>query len=198
MMPFIQEPIKNQRFEIGRIINLMRCAECEHKSECEGKNFFLSCNNYCTKMKPKKYKRPEDFWKIWKENNPKIVENIFECAKDEIDNPLMELFTDVVDWGMTIPKGVYWRVKPYYYNGIEFVRIATRTERKFTGDDFIAYGGVYYEGGKIEISYATYGYVPRIPERVYRLIDRIYDYMNELLELWKKDFEKEEKEGEKI
>ena len=37
MMPLIQEPIKNQRFEIGKTINLMRCAECKHKSECEGK-----------------------------------------------------------------------------------------------------------------------------------------------------------------
>lgn len=189
MMPFVQEPIKNQRFEIGKTINLMKCAECEHKSECERKNFFLSCDNYCTKMKPKKYKRPEDFWKIWKENNPKIVENVFECVTGEMDSPLMELFTDVVDCGATFPKSVYWRPRRYYYNGIEFVKMATRTERQFTGDDWVTYGNVYYEGGKIRIGYATYRYVPRIPDCVYRLIDNIYDYMNALLELWKKNKE---------
>ena len=73
MMPFIREPIKNQRFEIGRTINLMKCAGCEHRSECEGKRLFLSCGNYCPEMKTKKYKHPEDFWKVWKENNHKIV-----------------------------------------------------------------------------------------------------------------------------
>lgn len=189
MMPFIQEPIKNQRFEIGRIINPMGCFECGHGSECERKHLFLSCNNYCTKMRPKKYKHPEEFWRIWKENNPKIVENVFGCIKDEIDNPLMELFTDVVDCGATFPKGVYWRPRSYYYNGIEFVKMATRTERKFTGDDWVAYGDVYYEDGKIRIGYATYSRVPQIPERVYKLIDKVYDYMNALLELWRKEKE---------
>ena len=140
-------------------------------------------------MKPKKYKHPEDFWKIWKENNPKIVENVFECVAGEMDSPLMGLFTDVVDCGATFPKGVYWRPRRYYYNGIELVKMATRTERQFTGDDWVTYGDVYYEGGKIRIGYATYSRVPRIPERVYKLIDNVYDYMNALLELWKKEKE---------
>ena len=189
MMPFIREPIKNQKFELGRTINLMRCAECEHKSECERKSFFLSCGNYCRKMKTKKYKRPEDFWKVWKENNPKIVENVFECIKNEVDNPLMELFADVVDYGATFPKSVYWRPRRYYHNGVEFVRMATRAERKFTRDDWVAYGDVYYEDGKTRIGYAPYSSVPEIPERVYKLIDKVCDYMYALLELWRKEKE---------
>ena len=187
MMPFIREPIKNQRFEIGRTINLMKCAGCEHRSECEGKRLFLSCGNYCPEMKTKKYKHPEDFWKVWKENNPKIVENVFECVENEIDGPLMELFTDVVDCGVTFLKGVYWKPRSYYHNGIEFVKMATRAERKLMRDDWIAYGDVYYENGKIRMSYAPYSRVPRIPESVYKLIDSVYEYMNALLELWKKD-----------
>lgn len=194
MMPLIQELIKNQKFEIGKTINLMRCAECKHKSECEGKSLFLSCGNYCPQMKTKKYKHPEDFWKVWKENNPEIVENVFECIKSDIDNPLIELFTDVVDCGATFPKGVYWRPRRYYYNGIEFVKMATRTERQFTGDDWVAYGDVYYEDGKIRMGYAPYSCVPWIPERVHKLIDKVYDYMNALLELWRKE---KGQEGEK-
>ena len=50
-------------------------------------------------------------------------------------------------------------------------------------------GDVYYESGKIRMGYAPYSRVPRIPERVYKLIDKVCDYMKALLELWKKEKE---------
>lgn len=65
-------------------------------------------------------------------------------------------------------------------NGISLLRKATRAERSYLGNDFVEFGDVFYENGRIIAFCNCYA-----PEKVIKLKDRIENYMKRILELWK-------------
>lgn len=81
-------PIKNQRFDIGRTINLAIC-DCK---KCD----FMNCpkNNYAPKMKRKRHTVGE-FIKFYEEELSK-----YGYLTDELIDEFMDLFS--------FPKGTYW------------------------------------------------------------------------------------------
>lgn len=110
------EPIKNQKFDIGRTINFAKC-DCE---KCD----YMHCpkNNYCVKMKQSKYS----------------IEEFVAEMKDEIKKK-GNIYDYLSDWdGMTefidaciggFPKGTYWNNS---YGDLELV---TQNRGKY-GPDF--------------------------------------------------------------
>lgn len=110
------EPIKNQKFDIGRTINFAKC-DCE---KCD----YMHCpkNNYCVKMKQSKYS----------------IEEFVAEMKEEIKNK-GNIYDYLSDWdGMTefmdaciggFPKGTYWNNS---YGDLELV---TQNRGKY-GPDF--------------------------------------------------------------
>lgn len=120
-MKFKQEPVKNQKFEIGRTINFMKCGTYE---ECKGGCDYMHCPNYARKMKQVKYK-VEEFY----EENKEILSkpNCFE------KNDLIVDFMDACV--RSFPRGTYWDTDGYYLN---LVTRSTARERKVFGDgDFV-------------------------------------------------------------
>lgn len=110
------EPIKNQKFDIGRTINFAKC-DCE---KCD----YMHCpkNNYCVQMKQSKY----------------TIEEFVAEMKDEIKKK-GSIYNYLSDWeGMTefmdaciggFPKGTYWNNS---YGDLELV---TQNRGKY-GPDF--------------------------------------------------------------
>lgn len=174
MMPVKWEVVKNQRFDVTRVINVLKCSECKNKCD------YMRCDNYCRKTTIKKYKNPDEFWKAWKENNSQLAKEPFKYSDDDEENNLGKLFEDVIDFGITFPKGIYWCPKYFTHNGISLLRKATRVERSYLGNDFVEFGDVFYENGRIIAFCNCYA-----PERVIKLKDRIENYMKRILELWK-------------
>ena len=95
-MEFKLVPAKNQKFDVGKVINLTKC-DCK---ECN----FMHCpkNNYALKMVQKKY----------------TVQEFFEANKDKIMKKgsirnffNYETLADFIDACVTgCPKGTYWNM----------------------------------------------------------------------------------------
>lgn len=103
-MSFAMVPVKNQKFEIGRTINLSKC-------NCE-KCTFMNCpkNNYAVKM-TKKIWKVVDFWEEFKEeiiqiNKPKKWQYSFHNKYNLELN--YKLITEFMDMLFRFPKGTYW------------------------------------------------------------------------------------------
>ena len=91
-MKFVQQPVKNQKFEIGRVITLSKCGTLDECTNCD----FMHCNNYCRKME-------------------RVIPTIDEFIKEEgnrlkqnngikEDEDLIYSFMDCFKF----PKGIYW------------------------------------------------------------------------------------------
>lgn len=115
-MEFKMEPVKNQKFDIGRTINWTKC-DCQ---KCD----FLHCpkNNYALKMQQHKY----------------TIKEFFEANKEDIikAGALQNYFTlDTISDFMDacigkFPKGTYW---DFSYDTLEFV---SQNRSKY-GPDFL-------------------------------------------------------------
>lgn len=81
-------PVKNQRFDMGRIINFARC-DCE---KCD----FMNCpkNNYALKMKRKRHS-VDEYIEFYDEDLKRLG-----FLNDELLTEFMDLFS--------FPKGTYW------------------------------------------------------------------------------------------
>lgn len=110
------EPIKNQKFDIGRTINFAKC-DCE---KCD----YMHCpkNNYCVKMKQSKYSI-NDFAEEMKDIIKKAggVRYYLSDAEGMMD------FIDSCVGGF--PKGTYWN------SGYDSLELVTRNRGKY-GPDF--------------------------------------------------------------
>lgn len=117
-MEFVLEPAKNQKFDIGRTINLSKC-DCE---KCD----FMHCpkNNYALKMVQKKY-TVQDFFD---ENKTAIMKkgrlwNFFDY----------ETLADFIDACVSgFPKGTYWNM-----DNDCAIELVTQNRSKH-GEDFLA------------------------------------------------------------
>lgn len=111
------EPVKNQKFDIGRTINFAKC-DCE---TCD----FMHCpkNNYALQMARKKYTIQE----FWDENKDDIIE---VGSLREYFN--FDTISDFLDACITFPKGTYWEWVGYD-NAVELVVI----NRSKHGPDFL-------------------------------------------------------------
>ena len=116
-MEFKLIPVKNQKFDIGRTINLTKC-NCE---KCD----FMHCpkNNYALKMVQKKYTVQEFF----NENKNEIVKK--RNLKSYFNYETLSDFMDACVSGF--PKGTYWNMD----NG-EAVELVTQNRSKY-GADFL-------------------------------------------------------------
>lgn len=103
-MSFEMIPIKNQSFDVGRVINFSKC-NCE---KCD----FMNCpkKNYAVKMTKKVWK-VADFWEEFNEeileiNKPKKWQYSFHDKYDlELNYKLLNEFIDML---FKFPKGTYW------------------------------------------------------------------------------------------
>ena len=116
-MEFKQIPVKNQKFDISRTINIAEC-NCE---KCD----FMHCpkNNYALKMVQKKYTVQEFF----NENKNEIVKK--RNLKSYFNYETLSAFIDACVSGF--PKGTYWNMD----NG-EAVELVTQNRSKY-GADFL-------------------------------------------------------------
>ena len=103
-MAFQMIPVKNQKFEVGRTINLSKC-DCK---ECT----YMNCpkQNYAVRM-TKKIWKVTDFWEEFKKeilaiNKPCKWEYNFHSEYCLELN--YKLITEFVDMLFRFPKGVYW------------------------------------------------------------------------------------------
>ena len=116
-MEFKLVPAKNQRFDIGRTINLTKC-DCE---KCD----FMHCpkNNYALKMVQKKYSVQEFF----EANKDKIMK------KGSIRNFFnYETLADFIDASVSgFPKGTYWNM-----DNSEAIELVARNRTQY-GADFL-------------------------------------------------------------
>lgn len=108
-MPLKYEPVKRQRFEIGRTINPLKCG-------CDKCNY-LGCDNYAKKMEFSKYTLKE------------FAEFYIEALRDE--SLLDELLTAYIDNCIPkFPRGLYWSPDTSGFDGkicaIVFIRIDRR------------------------------------------------------------------------
>lgn len=135
------EPIKSQKFDIGRTINFSKC-NCE---KCD----FMHCpkHNYAVKMKRVKHNF-KDFWEVNAENllslNPiKIIDTNF--PEKIILHLTYEQIEDIMDC-MNFPKGTYWDVDKSIFDGtiidIDIQKISTSGYVSTVGIIFIA--GKYF------------------------------------------------------
>ena len=168
------EPIKNQKFEIGRTINPIRC-DCE---ECD----FMNCpkHNYAVKMKRKKY-TVDVFWDEWKEkilnlNKPKIWQYSFHNMYDFLLT--YDMITDLFDvLCFSFQKGTYWEptAQKSYDGKIEECVYGCISLVKFSRS------GKEIELGCVEIAnHKIHDY--DLNERQYRLAEKIRDSI-----LWLKE-----------
>lgn len=118
--------VKNQKFDLGRTINPLKC-DCE---ECD----FLNCpkKNYAVKKKVHKY----------------TVQEYIEDSSEELKKWKFlndDLIIDLMDYVFTFPKGTYWRMDysnirieliTFSRSGRELVRgsINTRTGKIYDFD----------------------------------------------------------------
>lgn len=119
-MKFQLVPAKNQRFDIGRTINLAKC-NC---TKCD----FMHCpkNNYAVKMVQKKYTIKEYF----DENKEEIMKH--HCIDNYIN---YDTVTDILDSCIGgFPKGTYWR--PNGFECVSGIYLCTQNRSKY-GEDFI-------------------------------------------------------------
>ena len=97
-------PIPNQKFEIGRTINLSRC-------DCEVCNY-MNCpkNNYALKMRKRVFK-VADFWEAYKDKILKV--NVpYKWQYNMHDkfhlHLTYDLITEFIDRLFNFPEGTYW------------------------------------------------------------------------------------------
>lgn len=119
-MKFKLEPAKNQKFELGRTINLAKC-DCE---KCD----FMHCpkNNYALKMVQHKYTVEEFF----NENKETLMQK--KCLQEALDYDIICDFMDACVGGF--PKGTYWRTDGC--NCVTSIYLCTQNRSKY-GEDFI-------------------------------------------------------------
>lgn len=116
------EPVKNQKFDIGRTINFAKC-DCE---TCD----FMHCpkNNYALQMARKKYTIQE----FWDENKDDIIE---VGSLREYFN--FDTISDFLDACITFPKGTYWETDfPIsYYSGCSDTqeKLAEKIQKRLRG-----------------------------------------------------------------
>ena len=157
-MEFELIPVKNQKFDIGRTINLTKC-NCE---KCD----FMHCpkNNYALKMVQKKYTVQEFF----NENKNEIVKK--RNLKSYFNYETLSDFMDACVSGF--PKGTYWNMD----NG-EAVELVTQNRSKY-GADFLP---------RVEVSfYADFPITYHVgctdkQEKLATKIKRLLEQLNDLL-----------------
>lgn len=157
-MEFKLIPVKNQKFDIGRTINLTKC-NCE---KCD----FMHCpkNNYALKMVQKKYTVQEFF----NENKNEIVKK--RNLKSYFNYETLSDFMDACVSGF--PKGTYWNMD----NG-EAVELVTQNRSKY-GADFLP---------RVEVSfYADFPITYHVgctdkQEKLATKIKRLLEQLNDLL-----------------
>lgn len=157
-MEFKLIPVKNQKFDIGRTINLTKC-NCE---KCD----FMHCpkNNYALKMVQKKYSVQEFF----NENKNEIVKK--RNLKSYFNYETLSDFMDACVSGF--PKGTYWNMD----NG-EAVELVTQNRSKY-GADFLP---------RVEVSfYADFPITYHVgctdkQEKLATKIKRLLEQLNDLL-----------------
>ena len=157
-MEFKLIPVKNQKFDIGRTINLTKC-------NC-GKCDFMHCpkNNYALKMVQKKYTVQEFF----NENKNEIVKK--RNLKSYFNYETLSDFMDACVSGF--PKGTYWNMD----NG-EAVELVTQNRSKY-GADFLP---------RVEVSfYADFPITYHVgctdkQEKLATKIKRLLEQLNDLL-----------------
>lgn len=163
-MEFKLEPVKNQKFEIGRTINLSKC-NCE---QCD----FMNCpkQNYALKMKPKKYSVAE-FWEANKEEiiKSKSVANYFSNSLFANDN-----ITDFISTCVSFPKGIWWDLRG------DGITLNVKNRSKY-GDDFLTRADIKFNGKKENIYYVGYS------DRIEKLATSIKNKFNKLDVLLKKE-----------
>ena len=134
-MEFKLVPEKNQKFDIGRTINLTKC-DCE---QCD----FMHCpkNNYALKMVQKKY----------------TVQEFFDANKDKIMKKHFlrlyffdyEALADFMDACVTgFPKGTYWNM-----DNSAAIELVTRNRSQY-GSDFLTKARISFYNG-FPITYYT-------------------------------------------
>lgn len=186
------EPIKNQKFEIGRTINLSKC-DCK---KCD----FIHCpkNNYAVKMRRKSY-TVEDFWrengeKVCRINDvPKLKCNFPEKYEMRLSYDLLNDFMEFLNF--TFPKGTYWSLGDSECNKDEdstpigewiFRRISlVKFNRK--GDE-VCTGYISIQNPKIEeydFTESQYRLAQKIRDALQKLKDLIIDHYKNTYSEWK-------------
>lgn len=167
-MEYKMEPVKGQRFEIGRTINPFRCSECKQQmGSCD----FLNCplKNYAVRMRQSKYSLKD--W--YEENKDKLVKG---CIEDY--DVLSSLLEDVC---RRFPKGSYWNTSGYpKCNAVKIVTLASKTERRFHGEDFTERCGVDLHYGNSVNDYSA-------TDAQLALAKNISKNLQELKKMWEKD-----------
>ena len=143
------EPVKNQRFEIGRTINPASC-DCE---KCD----FMNCpkHNYAVKMKRKRH-TVDEYIKYYSDDLKK-----FGFMTEELLTEFMDLFS--------FPKGTYWQPN-YDRTLIELVCF----NRK---QDEVCKGTINARTGKIwEYDFSEPQY--KLACRISNGIKKVYEYID--------------------
>lgn len=113
-MEFKQEPIPNQKFEMGRVITLTKCGTMECCTGCD----FMHCGNYAKRMRQVKYKK-EDFFEEYKNelvsiNKPLLVGcNFFNDYPFRVSYLLVSEMLDNLDFHF--PANTYWNLDYYFH-----------------------------------------------------------------------------------
>ena len=116
-MEFKLVPAKNQKFDIGKVINLTKC-DCE---QCD----FMHCpkNNYALKMVQKKYTVQEFF----DANKDKIIKE--RTIRSFFNYETLADFMDACVSGF--PKGTYWNM-----DNSEAIELVVQNRSQY-GSDFL-------------------------------------------------------------
>lgn len=167
-------PVKNQKFEIGRTINLSKC-DCE---KCD----FMNCpkHNYALKMIRKNY-TVDVFWNEWKDkilelNKPQKWQYSFH--RKYSFKLTYEMITDLFDiLNFSFPKGTYWTPSsPESYDG----EIENRVYKEISLGKFSRAGNEVQLGYIGIANHTIYDY--DLNERQYKLAEKIRDSI-----LWLKE-----------
>ena len=181
-------PVKSQKFEIGRTINLSKC-DCE---KCD----FMNCpkHNYAVKMTRKKYS-VDDFWNEWKDkilqlNKPKRWQYSFPQRYDLLLT--YDMITDFFDFlCFSFPKGTYWRLdSPTSYDG----EIGDRVYKEIalvkfsrTGNE-VRLGCVQIQKPVIhdfDLSERQYKLAEKIKDGILAIKGKVFEHYKEMDEGWK-------------
>ena len=144
------EPVKNQRFEIGRTINPFLC-DCEH---CD----FMNCpkHNYAVKMRRKRH-TVEEYINYYADDLKRMG-----FLTDELLDDFMDLFS--------FPKGTYWR-RSYDNTKIEIVTFNRIGDEVVKGNINARTGSIW----EYDFSKPQYGLACRISKgitKIYEFIER--------------------------
>lgn len=124
-MEFKQEPIPNQKFEMGRVITLTKCGTMECCTGCD----FMHCGNYAKRMRQVKYKK-EDFFEEYKKELAELNKEdliALDFYNDYHFRMTDDMFYDMFGFlDFKFPKNTYWDTPggehPYMVRLVKFNR----------------------------------------------------------------------------